>query len=113
MIEQNSDNNEILLNNYTKNDKQKKYNEIIGDVSELNDGEEFCSVTIMSGSDRPREVNFCIKKPDYNVLIENGLSVHDKVKIFFFPTSKRDRNNNKRFYNNNNIIGVERFSFNK
>lgn len=103
--------NEPILTNYTKNEKQHKFNEIIGLIHELNDGEEFCSITINTGKERPREVNFAIKKPDFDI-INDKCNIGDKVKIFFFPTSKRDKNNAQRFYNNNNIIGLERINFN-
>lgn len=113
MVKINENGNEILLNNYNKNENQKIFNEIIGDVTELNDAEEFCSITLIIGKNRHREANFCIKKLEYDIAINNGLAVGDKVKILFFPSSKRDKNNSQRFYNNNNIIGIERLNFNK
>ena len=45
-----------------KNDKQFRFNEIKGVITELNDEPEFCSITVTVGHENPRDVNLSLKK---------------------------------------------------
>ena len=58
--------------NYIKNDKQLYFNQIKGDIIELNDGEQYCSITLSVGHDNTRNVNLVMKKKQYDTQITNN-----------------------------------------
>ena len=47
---------------YIKNDKQLFFNQIRGVIQELNDGEEFCSLTLSVGHENNRNVNLVLNR---------------------------------------------------
>jgi len=75
-----------------RNPKQIIFNQIKGVISELNDGDEFCSVTITCGHENVRPVNLVTKKPEMDKVIQKH-NIGDKVTCSFYLVSnkKRDR----------------------
>jgi hypothetical protein len=71
-----------------KNDKQVYFNQIKGVIAELNDAEEFCSVTIKCGHEKPRDVNLSTKKEQFDI-IKKKFSIGDKVVCKYYPVSKK------------------------
>jgi hypothetical protein len=88
---------------FNKNDKQRHFNKIKGRITEINDGNEYCSLTVAVGHENPRNVNFSCKKEKFAELCGN-LKVDDKVCVIFFPSS---RFKNERWYNSLIILKVE------
>lgn len=92
--------------NYIKNDKQLYFNQIKGTLTELNDGEKYCSITLSVGHDNRRTVNLVMKKKQFDLLvIEKGLDLKDKVSARFYVSS---RFKNGRWYTMANTLDVAR-----
>jgi hypothetical protein len=88
---------------FNRNDKQSRFNEIKGAITEKNDGEEWCSITINVGHENPRLVNFSIKKPHFDIINEEFL-LGNKVVVSFYLTS---RFKNGRWYTIANALQVD------
>jgi hypothetical protein len=86
-----------------KSDKQLHFNQIKGVVTEKNDGEKFCSITIEVGHKNTRSVNLVCKKAQYDIL-SPGFDIGDKVSVRFFLTSHKS----KRWHTYANILEVHR-----
>ncbi len=71
-----------------KNDKQVYFNRVKGTITELNDGPEFCSITLQCGHENPRSVNLVTKKPKFNQLKEKH-SLGDRVACKFYLASNK------------------------
>ena len=90
--------------NYIKNDKQLYFNQIKGDIIELNDGEQYCSITLSVGHDNTRNVNLVMKKKQYDTQITTtGIKIKDKVTARFYVSS---RFKNGRWYTMANTLDV-------
>ena len=67
--------------------KQVYYNQVKGEISEINNTNDFPSVVLTVGHDSKRNVNICFKKN----LLNNFISKHkvgDSVAIKFFVSSR-------------------------
>ncbi len=71
-----------------KNEKQIYFNQVRGVVSELNDGEEWCSVSLSCGHERLRNVNLVCKKPQFQK-IKDKHGIGDKVVCQFYVSSHK------------------------
>ena len=98
----------LILGNF-RNDKQQVYNVSIGKYEESFSSEKFCSVTLSVGIDYPRMVNFSIKRPDFDRLMTT-ISKGNRIKVYFYPTSKRATGINGKWFTNNCIIDVEKLN---
>jgi len=87
-----------------KSEKQQVFSEIRGVITQLNDGENFCSVTLQVGHDNTRNVNLICKKPQFD-LIAQANSLGDKVFVRYFLSS---RFKNERWYTMANILAVHK-----
>lgn len=68
--------------------KQVYYNQVRGEVFEINDSKDFPSVVVSVGHDVKRYVNVCLKAPmmeDFKAKYALG----DKVTIKFFVSSRK------------------------
>ena len=91
---------------FNRNEKQRKFNEIVGFITEKNNGEEWCSVTIKVGHENPRLVNFAVKKTYFDT-INDTIIVSDKVAVNFYLTS---RFKNGRWYTIANALQVAKLN---
>lgn len=91
---------------FNKNDKQQNFNQIKGEISELNGGEKFCSVTLKLGHENPRYLNVIIKKIMFDT-IEKDFKITDKVLIHFYATSRKK---NERWYTMINLLQINKLS---
>jgi hypothetical protein len=85
----------------SKGGKQSVFNELRGVVSELNDGEKFCSITLKVGHENYREVNLGCKKHQFDKFLES-VNIGDRVSIRFFLSSRKK----ERWYTMANILEV-------
>lgn len=91
-----------------KSDKQQFFSEIRGVVTELNDGEKFCSITIKAGHQNKRDVNLVCKKAQYDQIMKNAsISIDDKVLVRYFISSRKKT----RWYTAANILDVQKINF--
>ena len=92
------------MDNFSKNEKQFKFNEIKGVIIELNDAEKFCSVTLSVGHENIRNVNLTMKKNKFDE-IKQLIEVGDKVCVFYYIVS---RNKNQRWYTTANLLEIKK-----
>lgn len=96
-------NNEEENKSFNKNDKQLNFNKIKGTLTELNDGERFCSITLIVGHENTRQVNLVCKKSEFEG-IKSKFSIGDKLFVKFYLTS---RFKNDRWYTMANTLSVD------
>lgn len=80
---------------------QRVFNEIKGTISEINEDNEWCSVTIESGKNNPRQVNFVGRGASFSIAMM-GKKVGDEVMIRFYVASRKSENG--RWYTNAHLI---------
>lgn len=88
---------------FNRNEKQLNFNKIKGAITELNDGEKFCSITLNVGHENIRQVNLVIKKASFDA-IKDKFTLGDKVFIKYYLTS---RFKNGRWYTMANVLAVD------
>lgn len=76
------------MENNIKNDRQLYWNQIKGAITELNDGEQYCSITIKVGHENLRDVNVSLKKEQWNEII-NQVYIGCRVVVKFFVVSRK------------------------
>lgn len=67
--------------------KQVYYNQVKGEIYEINNVENFPSIVLSVGHDNKRHINLC-GKPNLISEIANKYSVGDKISIKFFVSSR-------------------------
>lgn len=86
-----------------KNEKQVYYNFVKGVITELNDGERFCSVTLLVGHETKRYINLIVKKENFDWVISN-FAIGNKISATFYLTS---RNKMGKWYTMATIIDLK------
>lgn len=87
-----------------KNSKQLFFNQVRGVIEELNDGEEFCNITLTVGHENNRNVNFVLRKKHYDDLI-NDFNIGDKVSVRFYVASRKKHD---RWYTTANLLEMQK-----
>ncbi len=91
--------------------QQMLFNEIRGEVLEIMDGEEWCSIVITVGHDNKRLVNLVCKKLAFDDMFKKRIiKLKDFVVCRFYISSRKAKN--ERYYTNANLLSinlVERF----
>jgi hypothetical protein len=96
---------------FNKNEKQYHFNQIKGEITEINlpdenaENNDWCSITLKVGHENSRSVNLCAKRNLIDGVVANGVSVGDKVVVLFYLTS---RFKNNRWYSTANILQVDK-----
>jgi hypothetical protein len=85
-----------------KNDKQLFFNQIKGIIEELNDGEEYCSITLRLGHENSRNVNLVLKKPQFDPIAKK-YNIGDKVCVRFYISSRKKH---ERWYTTATVLDV-------
>ncbi len=93
-----------MLDFNNKSEKQQVFSEIRGVITQLNDGENFCSVTIEVGHENTRSVNLICKKTQFDQ-INQAHKIGEKVFVRYFLSS---RFKNERWYTMANILAVHK-----
>ena len=92
------------MDTFNKNEKQHNFNMIKGKISEFNDDKKYCSITLTVGHERPRFINFSVKKETFdNYLLSYGIG--DKVAIQYFASSNKKET---RWYTTLSILHIEK-----
>lgn len=86
------------------NDKQQVFNQVKGEIIEINNGEEFSSVTLKVGHANFRNVNLSCKTIHFNELIQSK-KIGDKVLCQFYISSN---NKNDRWYTTANLLSISK-----
>ena len=67
--------------------KQVYYNKVKGEISEINDADDFPSVVLSVGHENKRSVNLCLKPQLLNDL-QSKFKIGDSISIKFFVSSR-------------------------
>jgi hypothetical protein len=86
------------------NDKQQIFNQVKGEIIEINIGEDFSSLTLQVGHSNFRNVNLSCKTHNFNELIQSK-SIGDKVLVQFYISSNKK---NDRWYTTANLLSITR-----
>jgi hypothetical protein len=70
-----------------KNDKQVYYNQVRGNIIELNDNGKHQSITLSVGHEKKREINLSCKQETYEQIVKS-YKIGDFVTIRFFLSSR-------------------------
>lgn len=89
---------------FNKNELQKDFNQIKGIVTELNDAEKYCSITLEVGHENCRSVNLAVRKVEFDKMLYT-IKISDKVCCRFFPVSNRKPD---RWHTHLNLLSCER-----
>lgn len=89
---------------FNKNERQLNFNKIKGTLVEKNDGERFCSITLLVGHENTRQVNLICKQDFFQEYINSKYKVGDKLFVKFYLTS---RHKNGRWYTMANILTLD------
>jgi hypothetical protein len=84
------------------NDKQIHFNQIKGEICEINRGEEFSNLTLTLGHTNPRKVNLSTKTFHFDEIISKH-NIGDKVIAQFYVSSNFK---NDRWYTTVNILSL-------
>jgi hypothetical protein len=87
-----------------KNSKQLFFNQVRGVIEELNDGEEFCNVTLKVGHENNRNVNLVLRKKHFEELV-NDVVIGDKVSARFYVASRKKHD---RWYTTANLLEMQK-----
>lgn len=93
-----------MTTEFNKNDKQIYFNQVKGIITELNDGEKYCSVTLKLGHENLRYANLVCKKIEFDKY-KDAIEVEDKVTIKFYITS---RFKNDRWFTSATIMSIDK-----
>jgi len=85
-----------------KNDKQIAFNQIKGEIVEINKGEDFSSLTLVVGRSNVRNVNLSCKSFQFDQMIRNYV-VGDRVVAQFYISSNKK---NDRWYTTGTLLSL-------
>ena len=86
-----------------KNERQIYYNQVKGVVTEINEEELYCSITLDVGHENVRSVNLSMKRVQFDSLCKN-LFLGQKVLAKFYVVSRKKTG---RWYTSANILDLE------
>jgi hypothetical protein len=86
-----------------KNEKQIYYNQVKGVVTEINEEQEYCSITLDVGHENIRKLNLSMKRIQFDSLCK-GLSLGQKILAKFYVVSRKKTG---RWYTSANILDLE------
>ena len=83
-------------------DKQLFFNQIKGEITELNSGDKFCNLTLKVGHEKLRYANLVAKKEIFDEIVRK-YKIGDIVTVRFFVSS---RYKHERWYTMCNVLEV-------
>ena len=86
-----------------KNEKQIYYNQVKGVVTEINEEDEYCSITLDVGHENIRKLNLSMKRVQFDTLCK-GLFLGKKILAKFYVVSRKKTG---RWYTSANILDIE------
>lgn len=99
---------ETLENNFSKNQLQLYFNQVKGEIIEINRDELFSNLTIKVGHQNSRLVNLVSKTPLFEQVMKN-YKLGDFVVVKYYLSSKKK---NDRYYTTATILDVQKQSTN-
>ena len=86
-----------------KNDKQVFFNQIRGEICEINVEERFSNVVLQLGHENTRHASFVIKTEGFKTY-EDKIKIGDKVTIRFYVSSRKKHD---RWYTTATILDLQ------
>jgi len=88
-----------------KNTIQGVFNEIKGELTELNKDSDWCNITLKVGHSNKRKVNLVCKRLFFDENLEKSFNLGDKVSVRFYISSRKKHD---RYYTNATILAVDK-----
>lgn len=92
-----------LENNMIKNELQLYFNQVKGEVVEIEEAEKYSNITVKVGHNNTRLVNLVAKTESFR-LITNKVKIGDNVIAKFYITSNKK---NERYYTTATLLQVD------
>lgn len=87
-----------------KNERQVLFNQIKGELEEINEGDVFCNITLKVGHENPRQVNLTLKRTQFDE-ISNAYKIGDKVACRFYISSRKKH---ERWYTTASVLDIRK-----
>jgi hypothetical protein len=87
-----------------KNDKQIYFNQVKGNINEINLADDFCNITLKVGHDNNRFCNFVMKTNHYEKF-KDIIAIDQKVSVRFYINSRKKFD---RWYTTANILDIHK-----
>jgi hypothetical protein len=71
-----------------KNEKQLVFNQVRGFLDEINEGNDFCNITLKVGHENPRMVNITMKRTQFDEMIKTH-TLGEKITCRFYISSRK------------------------
>jgi len=92
--------NESLI----KSEKQMIFNQVKGIIEEINEGDEYCNITLKVGHENPRMVNLTMKRNQFDeVAMIHKLG--EKVSCRFYISSRKKHD---RWYTTASVLDIRK-----
>lgn len=92
-----------LENNMIKNNLQLYFNQVKGEVVEVEYGERFSNLTVKVGHNNPRLVNLVAKTETFK-LLTNNIKIGDNIVAKFYLSSNKK---NERYYTTATLLQAD------
>lgn len=89
---------------FIKNDRQIAFNQIRGVISEINEGDVFCNITLKVGHENLRYVNFTMKREQFNTFSKNH-TLGEKITVRFYLSSRKKHD---RWYTTASVLDIQK-----
>ena len=96
------------MNNILAHDKQKNYNNVRGDIIEINNNPQnpYWSVTLSLGHNKMRKLNLSNKAEIVKQILDSTQTkIGDRVTALFFVSSSFK---NEKYYTSANLLGLQK-----
>ena len=87
-----------------RSDKQMVFNQVRGFIEEINEGDEYCNITLKVGHENHRMVNFTMKRLQFDEIAQNH-TLGEKVTIRFYISSRKKHD---RWYTTASVLDIHK-----
>lgn len=87
-----------------KSEKQMIFNQVKGVIEEINEGSDYCNITLKVGHENPRMVNLTMKRPQYDEMVTNH-HLGEKVSCRFYISSRKKHD---RWYTTASLLDIRK-----
>jgi hypothetical protein len=87
-----------------RSDKQMVFNQVRGLIEEINEGDEFCSLTLKVGHENPRMVNLTMKRHQFDDLCRQH-KLGEKITARFYISSRKKHD---RWYTTASVLDIRK-----
>lgn len=87
-----------------KSDKQHHFNQVRGLIEEINEGDDYCNITLKVGHENPRMVNLTMKKPQFEEIAQSH-TLGEKVVVRFYISSRKKHD---RWYTTASVLDIRK-----